>query len=102
MNSIEFYGIPTISVGISNPPEESYEILKKSDFSHQTYRKLVLKRDILVGALLVGNIERAGVLTGLIRDKIEVSAFKHSLLEEELGLILLPRNLREKRLSQKD
>jgi NAD(P)H-nitrite reductase large subunit len=99
MNSIAFYGIPTISVGVTNPPgEEEYEILVNLKEEEKRYRKLVLKEGVLVGAVLVGSVERAGVLTGLIREKRSVDTFKEVLLNENLSYLDLPRELRKKRL----
>jgi NAD(P)H-nitrite reductase large subunit len=99
MNSIAFYGIPTISVGVTNPPgEEEYEILVNLKEEEKRYRKLVLKEGVLVGAVLVGSVERAGVLTGLIREKRSVDTFKEVLLNENLSYLDLPRELRKERL----
>lgn len=99
MNSIAFYGIPTISVGVTNPPEErEYEVLVSLNEEGRTYRKLIIKDGILVGTVLVGRVERAGILTGLIRDKLPVEHFKDVLLKEDLSYLDLPRSLRKERL----
>jgi hypothetical protein len=51
-----------------------------------------------VGAVFVGKIERAGVLTGLIRDKVPVEGFEDRLLKEGLSLLDLPIELRKEKL----
>ncbi len=95
MNSIAFYGIPTISMGITNPPEDgTYRIIKKVDEAHSTYRKLVLVDDCLVGAVLVGKIERAGLLTGIIRDKVSVGGLEDELMKDELSITRFPAEVR--------
>ncbi|MBT8763612.1 NAD(P)/FAD-dependent oxidoreductase [Desulfohalobiaceae bacterium Ax17] len=74
MNSIGFYGLPTISVGIANPPEEQgYEVLTFVDEEKEVYRKLVFKDDKLVGCVLVGDVDKAGRYTGYIRLQIPVT-----------------------------
>ena len=74
MNSIGFYGLPTISVGIANPPEdEGYEVLTYVDEEKEVYRKLVFKGDKLVGCVLVGDVDKAGRFTGYIRNQIPVA-----------------------------
>lgn len=99
MNSIAFYGIPTMSVGVINPPPEGgYEVLVHLEEEAKNYRKLVLKDGVLVGYVLVGRVERAGILTGLIREKRFVEPFKEVLLNEELSLLDLPREIRKERL----
>ncbi len=99
MNSIAFYGIPTMSVGIINPPAGAgYDVLIHLKEEAKTYRKLVLKDGVLVGYVLVGPVERAGILTGLIREKRFVEPFKDVLLDEDLSLLDLPREIRKERL----
>jgi len=74
MNSIGFYGLPTISAGIANPPEDGgYEVLTYVDEEKEIYRKLVFKGDKLVGYVLVGDVDKAGRFTGYIRNQVPVT-----------------------------
>jgi len=86
MNSLEFFGLPTVSLGVFRPkhPEEYEEIKIKAD-NQQIYKKLILKDNRLVGAVLVGDINNSGIFLRLIREKIEVSSFKDRLLAENFG-----------------
>jgi NAD(P)H-nitrite reductase large subunit len=95
MNSIEVSGIPTISVGMAEPPENGFEILQELDSKSGTYKKIILKDGVIVGAIFIGEIDRAGIYTGLIREKIDVSGVKDILLREDFGLISLPREYRK-------
>ncbi len=97
MNSVEVCGVPTISVGLTDPQEDRdrYEIMEKYDREDSTYKKLVLRGNRLVGAICIGNIDRAGIYTGLIRDRADVSPFKEHLLSGNFGLISLPREYRK-------
>jgi len=96
MNSVELAGIPTISFGITNPPEGSeYEVLLKKDERNGLYRKVVLKGDRIVGAIFLGKIERAGIFTGLIRYGVNVSSFKDELLSDHFGFLVLPAEYRK-------
>jgi NAD(P)H-nitrite reductase large subunit len=99
MNSIEVAHIPTISMGLTNPPsEDGYQVIKRFDRHSNVYRKVVLKEDKIVGALFTGHIDRTGIVTGLLRDGIEVRGFKKELLSEQFGFISLPKSLRKERL----
>jgi NAD(P)H-nitrite reductase large subunit len=99
MNSIEVAHIPTISMGLTNPPsEDGYQVIKRFDRHSNVYRKVVLKEDRIVGALFTGHIDRTGIVTGLLRDGIEVRGFKKELLSEQFGFISLPKSLRKERL----
>jgi NAD(P)H-nitrite reductase large subunit len=97
MNSIDICGVPTISVGLTDPrtDQEQYEIMDQYDRDTLAYKKLVVRNHRLVGAILVGNIDRAGIYTGLIRDQVDVSQFQRHLLAGNFGLISLPKDYRK-------
>jgi len=95
MNSIEFFKVSTISMGISNPSDSAdCEVLTYLDQENYQYRKIVLQGGLLVGAVLVGNVERAGIFAGIIREKVDVTPFKDKLLEPDFGFVHLTRELR--------
>jgi nitrite reductase (NADH) large subunit len=100
MNSIEFYGIPTVSMGISNPPDEGYVVRAVYEPKKNLYRKIVLKGHRLVGAVLVGQIQRAGVLSGLMTGRTNVESFEDELLNGEFGFAGMPPDVRKKILAE--
>jgi NAD(P)H-nitrite reductase large subunit len=87
MNSVEFFGLPVVSLGIykSEEPGASFEELKACDRKMNIYKKLLLKNNILLGAILVGDIKSSGVLLRLIKERIDVSPVKDKLLKENFG-----------------
>ncbi len=97
MNSISVCDVPTISVGLTDPPQdgERYEIIDDYDRESLVYKKLVLRGHRLVGAVFMNEIDRAGIYTGLIRDQADVSQFKNHLLSGSFGLISLPKEYRK-------
>ncbi|TET54933.1 MAG: NAD(P)/FAD-dependent oxidoreductase [Actinobacteria bacterium] len=100
MNSVDFYGLSALSIGISCPPaKENYEVIATEDSAKHLYRKLVFKKDVLVGAILIGDIERAGILTGLIDEGVKVTSFKNSLAKNKFGFMVMPKPLREKKIA---
>lgn len=99
MNSIEVAHIPTISIGLTNPSsEDGYQVINRFNRGSNIYRKVVLKKDVIVGAVFTGHIDRAGIITGLLRDGIKVKGFKRELMSEEFGFISLPKALRKEKL----
>lgn len=84
MNSVDFYGIPLISAGLVSPGKRDYQenILKFSP-QKQIYQKLVFTGDRLAGLLLIGSIEKAGVVINLLSQRKEISSFKDRLLSGE-------------------
>jgi NAD(P)H-nitrite reductase large subunit len=96
MNSVELCGIPTISVGLTDPREgNGFETLESVNEKKGIYKKLVLRDDRIVGALFVGDISRAGVYTGLIKEAVKTGELKGHLLKENFGLIHLPKDYRK-------
>lgn len=112
MNAIEFYSLPFTSVGLINPEDKfqitnpksqakaqkEYKVLTKHNAKEKTYKKIVLKENVIVGAIFIGAIERAGIITGLIKDKTNVKNLKEELLEDNFGLISFPKELRKEKL----
>lgn len=83
LNALELAGIPAISVGVVNPPPgQGYEV--KALRRGSNYRKLVFRNHSLVGALFVGEVERAGVYTTLIREHADVAAFREAMVAGRL------------------
>ena len=97
MSALKYFGIPIISIGITNPREDvAYEILVKHEPERNLYRKIVLKDNVIMGLTLVNDIERAGVLFHLMKSGVNVKKLKQELLSEDFCLATLPRSLRRK------
>lgn len=94
MNAISFYGLPTASLGMVNPaPEEDCEICTYADEDKQTYRKLVFRNDKLVGYVLVGDIDFAGLYTGFVRFQLPLSdEIKQELKDGRPSALLWPEH----------
>jgi len=82
MNSVEFFDLPLVSMGIYKE-SQNHETLSK--IYNNDYKKVVIEGNRLVGAVLVGNINHSGVFLKLIRDKIDISQIKDRLLNENFG-----------------
>ncbi|MFH0846734.1 MAG: FAD-dependent oxidoreductase [Chloroflexota bacterium] len=96
MNSLEYFGLEMVTAGLPFPPDSSYEVLKGADSG--VYRKLILKGGKIIGLIFAGNIEKSGVVFSLMRDRVDVSNFKKLLVESELNLAALPREIWQAKL----
>lgn len=101
MNAIEFFGLPVVSLGIYKVKEgdASFEELKVLDTKANLYKKLILKNNVLLGAVLVGDIKNSGVFLRLIKERIDVSSLKDRLLQENFGYPDIMNLVREKESS---
>ena len=69
MNSITYYGLPTISVGETNLADDpALETDIFLDEEKPAYRKLIFKDDKLAGCILIGDIDGAGFYTSFIKN----------------------------------
>ena len=97
MSSLKYFGLPIVSIGVANPKDEtSYEILAKYDPTKNLYMKIVLKDNVIVGITMVSDIEKAGILHYLMKNRVNVKRFKRELISEEFGLSKLPVSLRKR------
>ncbi len=87
MNSVQFFDVPVISAGLavltpgplgSRPGEVDDTIEDRP--SPGAYRKVYLKDNTIVGFVVIGDIERAGLLKLLMEKHIDVSGFRSNLL----------------------
>jgi NAD(P)H-nitrite reductase large subunit len=95
MSSLKYFEVPVVSIGITNPKDETaYEILVKHDPNRNLYKKIVLKDNIIVGITLVNDVERAGTLFYLMKNRVSVRKFKNKIVSDDFGLAMLPAPLR--------
>jgi nitrite reductase (NADH) large subunit len=99
MNSIgNFIGIPAMSMGVTRTEECSYadedchfqEVKKRT---RNTYKKIILKNGCIVGAIFigVGQTQRCGLISILLRRQIDVSDFIQTLMSNNLSFMdILP------------
>ena len=89
MNSLDFYGLPVISMGITRIDGNGFQQVQRKTKS--TYRKLVLKDGRIVGAILVGQVQKGGILTTLLKKRVNVSDYVPFLMSNKINFAdLLP------------
>lgn len=94
MNSVQVFGMPTISFGLSTASGGEFEVLERRTGTSD-YQRIVLRNNRIVGALFVGAIDRAGIIAGLLREQVDVSDVKNLLLTDEFGILSLPSDYRK-------
>jgi len=98
MNSLNYFGIDIASAGMPTAPnDDGYETISKQEGN--IYKKVILKDGLVMGMIVVGNIEKSGIIFGLMRDRVNVESFKQSLLADDFGLAFFPRSLWQERLA---
>lgn len=99
MNALNCFGLSAVAAGLVDGKDDpTCEVLAKSG-GNGTYRRIVLRNNRIVGMVFVGDIERSGVVFGLMKDGVNVRRFRDALLSPDFGVGALPDELRQKRLS---
>lgn len=97
MNALNYFSFPLVAAGLVNlEKEEGYEVM--TSLKSSMYRKIVLKDNRIVGLLYTGIVDRAGIVYGLMKDGIDVSAFKGELISPSFGMASMPEALRKERM----
>jgi nitrite reductase (NADH) large subunit len=85
MNSVQFFDLPVISAGLAGLRERDFDSELIDQPGPRVYKRLVLRGDRLVGFILVGEIENAGIIRSLVERGVSVAELKDRLLRESFG-----------------
>ena len=77
-STMNFLGIPTMSLGLPEKPDDSFTEVVDMD-AKANYKKIIHRDGKIKGAILQGDLSYAGILTQLIREGIDVSKVKKPL-----------------------
>lgn len=91
MNASGFLGLHMITAG-------SYEGEAYLERDENNYKLLVTRDNHLVGFILLGNVERAGIYTALIREQTPLDSIDFELIREKPQLMAFSRAERAKQL----
>jgi nitrite reductase (NADH) large subunit len=83
MNVMEILEIAVASLGITQAPDSEGRVVVRARDGN--YRKLVISRDRIVGAVLVGDVSEAGPIAMLIRRRLTLSDLKPRDLAQPIG-----------------
>jgi NAD(P)H-nitrite reductase large subunit len=96
MNSLKYFGLAVVSAGMVDPPDGSYEVI--SNKRDHVYKKLVLKDGLIAGMVFADDIEKSGIVFGLMKERVKVDGFKQALVADDFGLTSLPEEMWRARL----
>ncbi len=91
MNASGFMGLHMITAG-------SYDGEQYLEETENSYKLLVTRDDHLVGFILLGDVERAGIYTSLIRERTPLSSIDFELIREKPQLMAFSQTERAKKL----
>lgn len=91
MNSTKLFGLPIVTAG--SYIGDAYTVTGENQ-----YKKLFTKDNLFKGFILVGNIERAGIYTSLITDRIPLDTIDFELIKDKPQLMAFSISQRQQKL----
>jgi len=101
MNAIGFFGLHIITAG--NYSGETY-VMKSEEpeekEKNKIYKKLFYSDNKLNGYIMIGNVEKAGIYTSLIREQTALDSIDFALVCEKPGLMAFTKEDRKAKLGR--
>jgi NAD(P)H-nitrite reductase large subunit len=107
MNAIGFFGLHIITAGENTDDKDSgYDMFvsepeqpEQKEEAEPVYKKLLVNHGKLKGYILIGDIERAGIYTSLIKEQIPVEQIDFELLKRKPQMMVFAKERRREKLS---
>lgn len=96
MNSIGFFGLHIMTAGSYFGEADGGECYEEKTAA--TLKRLFTRNGLLTGYILIGNVERGGIYTSLIREKTPLDSINFELLKKVTTLAAFPEESRRKKL----
>lgn len=81
-NILKIVDVELTSMGLVNPEEPKYEEVKKADKKKGVYKKLVLDKGKIVGAILLGDKKGVTSIKRLMTHETDITKYKNSILKD--------------------
>lgn len=78
-NTMNFCGVATMSLGTVIKPDDTYK--EAVEIKGKDYKKIIHKDGVIYGAIVQGDLSYVGILTQIIKDKINVDRVKKPIFQ---------------------
>ncbi len=78
-NTMNFCGVATMSLGTVIKPDDTYK--EAVEVKGKDYKKIIHKDGVIYGAIVQGDLSYVGILTQIIKDKINVDRVKKQIFQ---------------------
>ena len=99
MNSIGFFGLHSISAGSYPTKDQGATVFDET--TPTSIKRFFVKDNKLVGYMLVGDVDRAGIFTSLIREETPLDSIDFERLRSTTSLGAFDKNTRDKKLGSR-
>lgn len=95
VNAIDFFGLRICTCGLINASGDDYKDVVKKDGN--SYKRLIIKSNRLVGFVLINCSENAGIYTNLISNKVLLDTLKGDITDTP-SLFMFDKTVRTEKL----
>lgn len=88
-NTLKVVGLDLTAIGLVNPEKGTCEEFRKVNEEEGIYKKIVIQKGKLVGAIWMGTKENINEINRIILQHIDVEKWKGALLEEDFDFSVL-------------
>lgn len=92
-NAVGFFGLHVLTAG-------AYEGESYTERGENSYKRLFVKDGVLKGFILIGEVERAGIYTAMVREKTPVSEVDFAKMRKAPTLSAYPKEARRGKLTR--
>ncbi|MGM9550968.1 MAG: NAD(P)/FAD-dependent oxidoreductase [Clostridia bacterium] len=96
MNSIGFFGLHAMTAGSYFTEEEGGTLYEEK--GENSIKRLYMKDGILTGYIIIGDVDRAGIYTSLVRERTPLDTVNMDLLKKNPTLGIFSEKIRGKKL----
>lgn len=96
MNSIGFFGLHAMTAGSYFTEKEGGELYEEK--GETNIKRLYMKDGHLTGYIIIGDVNRAGIYTSLVREKTSLDTLNMDLLKKNPSLAMFFPEIRRKKL----
>ena len=96
MNSIGFFGLHAMTAGSYYTEKEGGNIYGEK--KENGIKRLYMKDGMLTGYIIIGDVNRAGIYTSLIREKTSLDTINMDMLKKNPSLAMFFPEIRRKKL----
>ena len=97
MNSIGFFGLHAMTAGTAFSEAEGGNVIETK--GNGKIKKLFIKDDVLTGFMIIGETERAGIYTSLIRERTPLSSIDFELMKKFATNAAFSKEIRGKKFA---
>lgn len=96
MNSIGFFGLHAMTAGSYYTEKEGGSVYEEK--GENSIKRLYMKDGVLTGYIIIGDVNRAGIYTSLVREKTSLDTINMDMLKKNPSLAMFFPEIRRKKL----